>query len=129
MHDPMPAGFQIGLAVFYLLVAAMNFGFAHYYQGNTRLKQIWVGVGFLFVLHALVYFITAAAAPSKGPMIPEAIVNTTNGILNHIWGPILYFVGSTVAFAAILYWRKTLLAPVVAISAMDGFLLLFGWAM
>jgi len=130
MHEPMTRGFQLGLAGFYVICAALNFGFGQYYgPRNTRLKNWWAAVGFIFVAHALLYLFTGAAAPDKGPMVPESIVETTNGILNHIRGPIIYFVGSCVAFAALLYWRKTLTDPIVAIPILDVSLLVFGWAM
>jgi hypothetical protein len=130
MHEPMTRGFQIGLAGFYLICAALNFGFGNYYSSrNPRLKNWWAGIGFVFVLLSLVYLVTGAAAPDKGPMIPESIVEVTNGILNHIRGPIIYFVGSCVGFAALLYWRKTLTDPIVTIPVLDASLLLFGVAM
>jgi len=130
MHEPMPRGFQLGLAAFYLICAALNFGFGHYYGSrNPRLKNIWAIIGFVFVLHTLIYLFTGAAAPDKGPMIPGPIVETTNTILNHIRGPIIYFVGSCVGFGAVLYWRRTLTDPIVAIPLLDVGMLLFGWGM
>src|SRR5438874_5383071 len=125
----MTRGFQLGLAGFFLLCAALNFGFAQYYIGRPRLKQVWAGLGFLFFLHALIYFATGSVAPDKGPVIPQGIVDVTNTVLNHIRGPILYFVGSCAGFAALLYWRKTLTDPVVSIGFLNGILLLSGWAM
>ena len=128
-HEPLPSGFQLGLAGFYLICAALNFGFAHYYVADRRLKNVWGVVGFLFLLHALLYLFTGTFVPASGPVIPHAIVDATNTVLNHFWGPILYFVGSCVAFAALLYWRKTLTHPRVAIALMNVALLGSGWAM
>ncbi len=129
MHATMPANFQIGLAAFYLICAALNVGFANYNAGGSKYKKIWVAVGFVFLLHALMYLLTGSAAPTKGPMIPSGIVNLTNSVFDYFWGPIIYFVGSCVGFVAILYWRKFFTSPVVAISLTDFCLLLFGWAM
>jgi hypothetical protein len=130
MHETMSRGFQLGLAGFYVICAALNFGFAQYYAPrNIKLKNWWAGIGFVFVLHALIYLFTGAAAPAKGPMVPEGIVDVTNNILNHIRGPIIYFVGSCIGFAALLYWRKPLTDPIVAIPILDVSLLVFGWAM
>src|SRR5258708_38098725 len=128
-HEPLPSGFQLGLAGFYLICAGLNFGFAQFYVRDRQLKNVWGAVGFLFLLHTLLYLFTASFAPDSAPVIPHWIVSTTNAVLNHIWGPILYFVGSCVAFAAVLYWRKTLTHPTVAIALMNVAMLVAGWAM
>jgi len=129
MQASMPQNFQIGLAGFYLIVATLNIGFAQHNQGGSKFRKIWVAVGFLFMLHALIYLVTGAVAPSRAPQVPEVIVTVTNSLLDYLWGPIIYFVGSCLGFAALLYWRRTLTKPVVAIAAMDVALLVFGWAM
>jgi len=128
-HEPLPQGFQFGLATFYLICAGLNFGFAQFYVTDRRLKNVWGAVGFVFLLHALLYVFTASFTPTSAPVIPHVIVDVTNTVLNHIWGPILYFVGSVVGFAALLRWRKTLTHPTVAIAMMNATLLLSGWAM
>src|SRR5262249_28147175 len=50
-------------------------------------------------------------------------------LLNYRAGPIIYFVVSCAAFVAVLYWRKTLTDPTVAIALMNVALLVSGWAM
>src|SRR5262249_13452943 len=119
-HTALSPTFQLGLAGFYLICAGLNFGIAHFHVRERQLKNVWGAVGFLFLLHALLYLFTGSFAPSSAPVIPHVIVDVTNSILNHIWGPILYFVGSCVAFAALLYWRKTLTSPTVAIALMNA---------
>src|SRR5262245_20312956 len=129
MHETMTPGFQFGLAVWYLMCAGLNFGVAQFYTANRQMRTIWSAVGFVFVLHALVYFMTGAFAPASGPAIPEGLVNLTTMILDHIWGPIIYFVGSSVVFAAVLYWRKQITSPTVSLALMNAALLISGWAM
>jgi hypothetical protein len=128
----MTSGFQFGLAVFYLICAGLNVAIARQERDQTR-RKIWGGVAFLFLLHALVYVTTAAITATKhvdvGPAIPESVVKLTNQVLNHVRGPIIYFVGSTLAFAALLYWRRFFTNPVVAVALMNVFLLISGWAM
>src|SRR5437773_2505985 len=128
-HEPLPVGFQFGLAAFYLICAGLNFGFAQFYVADRRLKNVWGAIGFVFLLHALLYIFTASFTPASAPVIPHVIVDVTNTVLNHIWGPILYFVGSVVGFAALIYWRRTLTHPTVAIAVMNVMLLISGWAM
>src|SRR5258708_6830225 len=128
-HESLPSGFQFGLAGFYLICAGLNFGFAHFYSGDRRIKNVWGGVGFGFLAHAILYLFTGAFAIDSGPVIPHFIVDVTNTVLNHIWGPILYFVGSCAGFAAVLYWRKQLTHPVVAIAGLNVALVMSGWMM
>ena len=129
MHETMTPGFQFGLAAYYLICGALNFGIARAYKGNRTLRNVWGAIGFLFVLHALIYLTTGTFAPDSGPIIPESIVHFTNSVMDHFWGPIIYFVGSTAVFAAVLYWRKQVTDPIVAASLMDAALLMSGWAM
>jgi hypothetical protein len=130
MHEELSAGVQYGLAVFYLICAAVNLGFAtHFGEANRSKKTLWGTVAIVFLGHALIYLVTAAFAPSFGPAIPESIVGLTNKILDHFWGPILYFVGSVAAFVALLYWRKQLTEPTWALTIMNFTLFISGWAM
>ena len=128
MHSMSP-GFQLGLAGFFLICACINFGFANFYKNERGQKNAWGIVGFIFLLHALLFLMTGSFAPKSAPILPESIVQLSTKILNHIWGPIIYFVGSTIAFICVLQWRKTLTSPPVAIGLMNAFLLLSGWAM
>ncbi len=129
MHDTMTPGFQFGLAVWYLICAGLNFGVAQFHAHDRKLRNVWVGVGFLFVLHAMIYLVTGSFAPQSGPVIPEPLVNFTNSVMDHFWGPIIYFVGSCLAFATVLYWRKQITEPTVSLALMNAALLIFGWAM
>lgn len=129
MHETMTSGFQFGLAVYYLICGTLNFGIAQAFKANRTLRNVWGAIGFLFLLHALIYVTTGAFAPESGPIIPEPLVNFTNSVMDHFWGPIIYFVGSTVLFIAVLYWRKHFTNPIVAVALMDAALWAAGWAM
>jgi hypothetical protein len=129
MHESLSRSFQVGLAAFYVICAALNFGFAHFYMSRPKLRLAWGICGFIFAGHALIYLMTAASNPEMAPVIPHSIVESTNSIFDHIWGPILYFVGSCVGFAALLYWRKQLTEPAVAIAFLNLTLFLSGWSM
>ena len=128
MHS-MSQGFQLGLAGFFLICACLNFGIANFYKNDRGQKNAWGIVGFVFLLHALLFLMTGSFAPRSAPVLPEAIVRTSTNILTYKWGPIIYFVGTTLGFIAILQWRKTLTSPPVAIGLMNAFLLISGWAM
>src|SRR6516164_2059294 len=129
MHHQLTAGFQFGLAGAFLICAGLNFGFAYHYAHDKTKKNIWGAVGFLFLLFTLVYLFTATFDPALAPVIPESVVKLSTAILNHIWGPIIYFVGSSVAFVTVLYWRKWITNPTVAIALMNVLLLMFCFAM
>jgi len=129
MHEHMSRGFQLGLSGYYLICAACNFGFAQHYSARPRAKAAWSVCGFLFSFLSFAYLATGAVAPEHGLMIPHAIVDVTNTILDYYWGPILYFVASCVGFVALLVWRKQLTDPLVAIAALNVSLFVSGWAM
>jgi hypothetical protein len=119
----MSSSLQNGLAVYYLLVAAMNAGFALYYHRcaeprNRNIALIWYGVTVLFVAHAVAYFFHA------GFIIPlwfRELVDT-------LTGPVSYTVGTVAIFAAVLYWRKFFVQPQVAWALLNVILLLGGWS-
>src|SRR5262249_2621271 len=106
MSHPLDKGLQNGLAVYYLLVALLNLGFAAYYQWyceprKKNIAAIWAGVAALFVLHAIAYALGA------GWVLPLGIRET----VDHFTGPVSYTMLSIVAFTAMLYWRKYVVNP------------------
>src|SRR5262249_47310067 len=74
MHASMTPGFQFGLAVFYLICAGMNVGFARSAANDRSRRNAWGLVALLFLVHAMIYATTAAVAPKYGPLVPEALV-------------------------------------------------------
>ncbi len=121
----MSSPLQYGLAVYYLLVALMNAGFAAHFQWsaeptkkNKNIAAVWWAVAVLFVIHAIAYFLQA------GWVLPiwfrEAVDRAT--------GPISYTVLSIVGFAALLYWRRFFVEPQVAWALLNVSLLLGGWS-
>jgi hypothetical protein len=121
--DTLSSGMQIGLAVFYLLVALMNVGFAYpyYRRKDMRMAGIWAAVAGLFLLHAVLYFL-----PVGGHLIlPEFVRNVVDKLMNAV----SYFVISVVAFILLLRFRKYVTEPLVAWSILNAVLLFSGWAM
>ncbi len=122
-------GLQNGLAVYYLLVALLNFGFAAYwYYGPKKLASaaLWAVVGVVFLVHTLLYLIHA------GPILPLGIRAFTTwlmGLDGGQMGPILYVTLSVVGFIVLLYYRKFFVQPDVAWAILQLTLLFGGWAM
>ena len=119
----MSSSLQYGLAVYYLLVAAMNVGFAVYYHRfaeprNRNLATLWYGVAGLFLLHGIAYLFQV------GWIIPLWF----REIVDAATGPISYTVLSVVGFAVVLYWRKFFVQPLVAWALLNAGLLLAGWS-
>ena len=102
MHgsNGLEPGVQNGLAIFYFLVVLLNVGFSAYqFYGLRDRRQafVWLAVGGLFLLHALIY------AVHIGPPLSQGFRNFTTwvmGLYGGQMGPILYFVLSVAAFAA-----------------------------
>src|SRR5262249_27261050 len=119
----------LSLAIFYLLVVVLNIGYAAYllYVNRDRKQAaIWGAVAGVFLIHAALYL------SSVRPMLPAGFRETTTRIMGAMHGqagPILYTVMSVLAFAALLYWRKTLTQPIVAWSLLNVSLLVGGWCM
>src|SRR5688500_1296625 len=102
---------QYGLAVYYLLVAAMNVGFAAYYHRYAEPRKpnvafVWYAVAAVFALHSVAYFFKA------GWVIPTWIREPVDWAT----GPTSYVMLSVIAFAALLYWRRFFVQPQVAWS-------------
>jgi hypothetical protein len=123
MHHELSSSVTSGLAVFYVLAAAANAGYAYYHVRHRNRPQalLWLIAAGLFLVHAFLYLSPAGSRLT----ISESLTDWVN------WGTnaVTYFVLSTVAFALLLIFRKSLTAPPVAWGVMDLTLLAFGWAM
>jgi hypothetical protein len=122
MEHTLDKGLQNGLAVYYLLVALLNFGFAAYwcYSAKKMLAgAIWAAVGGIFLIHSIAYFGHAQWILPIG--LRETIDNLT--------GPVIYTTLSVVGFALLLYFRKFFVQPHVAWAMLQLVLLFGGWAM
>jgi Cytochrome b(C-terminal)/b6/petD len=124
MHDPhtLTSALQTGLGFFYLLVAAMNVGFAAYFYYTVKSvaqAAIWIAVAGLFLLHSVAYF------AHLGWIIPEAVQEGVNSAMN----PITYFVGACGGLFLVLYFRRFFTDPIVAWTILMLGLLFSGWAM
>jgi hypothetical protein len=122
-HHELSASVQRGLAVFYVLAALLNVGFAVYF---TRRRDrgpalAWTLFAGLFLVHALAYLSPAGA----GLVIPAGVTTMVDAATNAV----SYFVLSTVAFIAVLVWPRFFTSPPVAITLLNLTLLAFGWAM
>src|SRR5918911_507461 len=108
-------GIQNGLAVFYLLCALLDLGFAWYWWRQKSMGQavLWAAVAVLFLVH------TGAYAGHAAWTMPQGLRNAIDFAAN----PITYFVGSLVAFVAFLKFRKFFTEPSVAWAALNLLLL------
>jgi hypothetical protein len=123
MHHELDSNVASGLAVFYVLCAALNAGYAYYHVKHRNRPQamLWLIAAGFFLLHTFLYLSPAG----RQLVISEGLADWVNWATNAV----TYFVISTVAFALVLLFRKTVTAPVVAWGLMDLTLLAFGWAM
>jgi hypothetical protein len=113
---------QTGLAVYYLLVALMNLGFA-WYQRKARPESqqglIWAAVAGVFFIHFLAYLFQA------GWLMPDGIKH----FIDNLMGPTTYFFASVILFVLFLRYRRWFTEPAVAWAILNGLLLFGGWAM
>jgi hypothetical protein len=123
MHNELTPSVQSGLAVFYVLAAALNAGYAYYNLKKRNRPQtlLWLVVAGIFLVHAFLYL-----APIGKHLV---IAQTLADYVNYGTNAVTYFVLSTVGFALLLVFRKQLTSPAVAWGLMDLTLLTFGWAM
>jgi hypothetical protein len=123
MHHELDSNVASGLAVFYVICAAMNAGFAYYHVKHRNRPQalIWLVAAGIFLVHTFFYLSPAG----HHLVISEGLAEWVNWATNAV----TYFVVSTVAFALVLLFRKTVTSPPVALGLMDLTLLAFGWAM
>jgi hypothetical protein len=122
MH-PLDKGLQTGLAVYYLLCAALNVGFAAHYHAFSQPRRpaaalAWYVVGGLFGLLSAAYFAGA------GWVMPLFLREW----IDHLTGPVSYTLLSVLGFAAVLVFRQYVVRPQVAWSLLDASLLVAGWS-
>jgi hypothetical protein len=120
MSDTLDIGVQNGLAVFYLLAAVMNFGFAAYYYRQQRPGPmgLWGAVGGVYLIHAGAYFL------HQGWVLPLGL---REGI-DRLTGPVMYTTLSIVGFAVLLYFRRFFTDPQVGLAILNLSFLAFGWS-
>jgi hypothetical protein len=120
-HEGLSSGIAIGLAVYYFLVALLNFGFAAYFRGrrNSTQTALWSVVAVVFLIHSVAYLFGA------NWLLPAGVRHFVNDIMNAV----SYFLLAVVGFVALLYFRRTLTNPPVAIGILNALLLFSGWAM
>ena len=130
MHNhELSSNMQIGLGIYFLIVMAMNLGFAAYYRYNRRDARqtlIWTAVAFFFLLNAIIFLGQFGwTMPLSWREASTAMMRLWNGQL----GPILYTTTSVVAFVLFLTFRRFLTEPPVAWTILNIGLLFGGWAM
>jgi len=113
MHTELTAPVQSGLAVYYVIAALLNAGFAYYFvrQRDRGQALLWIVVAGLFLLHAVAYLTPAG----RSMVIPESVTSAVDAATNAV----SYFVLSTVAFIVVLVWPRFFTAPLVAIGLLD----------
>jgi len=121
-HEFLTPAAQKGLAVYYVSCATLNAGFGLYQTQNR--KRIPALVGFvaagIFLVHAIAYW------PFQQQwVIPPAVTSAVDRMTNAV----SYFVASSVAFAAVLIWRRFFTEPNVAWGLLNVALFCSGWAM
>jgi hypothetical protein len=123
MHTGLTPSVEKGLAVFYVLAAVLNAGYAYYHVKHRNRPQalLWLVVAGVFLAHAFAYLSPAGAEL----VIPESVTHAVNVATNAV----SYFVLSTVAFILVLVFRKQLTAPPVAWALLNVALLAFGWSL
>src|SRR5262245_39264107 len=124
MHtDALTSGLKTGLGFYYLLVAAMNVGFAMYMQRAAKNKGqalLWYAVAGLFLIHGFAYLFARVDW-----VLGHGIKSFVNGVMN----PVSYFVLSVGLFVVFLRFRIFLTEPAIAWAILNGALLFGGWAM
>jgi len=122
-HDGLSATIQNGLGVYYLLVAALNIGFALFVLNSQKQKRgegvLWLGVAFIFLIHAAAYFAHA------GWVAPRSILDQIDAFL----GPVTYTGMSVLIFVLFLVFRRFFTEPIVAWAVLNLGLFFSGWAM
>src|ERR1700722_19370041 len=102
MSNELSPTVQNGLAVFYVLCAVLNVGFAiHYLRRKDMLKVLeWGGVAVLFLIHAGAYF------AHLGWTLSLSVREAVDSVLSGTTGATVYVSVSMVAFVVLLVWRK-----------------------
>jgi hypothetical protein len=116
----LSASTQNGLAVYYVIVAALNIGFSLAQRKRNPLGGIiWLGVAGLFMIHAIAYLM------HQGWAVPHWLRDDVDEFI----GPVSYFVLSVIGFGLLIWFRKFLTEPVVAWTVLNLFLFVSGWSM
>ncbi|HEV3204049.1 MAG TPA: hypothetical protein VGY77_06690 [Gemmataceae bacterium] len=113
---------QTGLGVYYLILVALNVGYAAYQffvPKNRSQAILWSGVAALFLVHAGAYL------TSNGWSMPHS----ARDFVDWLMGPVTYFFLSVALFVLFLWFRRFLTEPLVAWSILNLVLLGSGWAM
>ncbi len=119
---PLDTGLQNGLAVFYLLVALMNLGFAAYYFYGPKKKglaAVWAAVAGVFLIHSIGY--VAHLGWTLSHSVRESV--------DKLMGPVIYSTLSVIFFVLLYVFRRFFTNPQVAWALLNFSLLFGGWAM
>src|SRR5262245_59663541 len=112
---------QNGLAIYYVLVALLNLGFAAYCFRTTQTLAgvVWAAVTLLCLVHAGAYF------AQRDWVLPAPFRNA----IDFLMGPVVYTSLSIVLFVVMLVARKFFVIPHVAWGLFILSLLSAGWAL
>ncbi len=121
MPHRLDESLQNALAVFYLLVALFNLGFALYYYRARRMNAAlaWALVAVLFLIHMGAYL-------AHGDWVMPAQLRT---FIDYLMGPVVYTTLSIILFAVLLIFRRFFVQPAVALAILDLSFLFGGWSM
>ncbi|MGE3808390.1 MAG: hypothetical protein AB7K24_27320 [Gemmataceae bacterium] len=122
---------KTGLAVFYILVAVMNVGYALYQCYGRSPKAVgqallWTIVAAVFLVHGIAY---AAGADWVLSARFRDFTTQVMGAMGGQLGPILYTTSSVVLFFIFIRFRKFFTLPIVAWASLNIFLLGSGWSL
>jgi hypothetical protein len=122
MNDlKLPLEVQAGLLGYYLLLAAMNAGFALFMARTKKpaAAVAWFIVTGVALMHSLGYFLHGQL------ILPKPIREEIDYLMN----PVLYTTASVVIFALVLIFRRYVVRPQVAWAILNVILFGGGWAM
>jgi hypothetical protein len=131
MHttDTLGDSLQNGLAIYYLIALLLNLGLAayHFYcRRDMRLGVVAAAFGVLALVHMGAYL---AHSGWQLPASFRAFTTQLMGAYGGQAGPILYTLGSVVAFVLFIYFRRFFTEPVVAWVLLNVGLFFAGWSM
>jgi hypothetical protein len=120
MHgsNGLTPGIQTGLGFYFLLAALLNVGF-WWFQTNRVRSLVALAFSVVSALLGVGYLV------HWGPTMPQEMRDAIDWMAN----PITYFVGSLIAFAALLKFRKFFTEPAVAWTLLNLVLLFGGLSM
>src|SRR5438105_15454862 len=102
---------QNGLAVFYLMAAFLNAGFAlYFFKTKEGLKAlVWSLVAALFLVHTVAYF------AHLGWTISPSVTRPIDAMM----GPVTYTLLSVVGFVLVIVFRRFFTNPLVAFAILN----------